>query len=238
MSARRRPVWALIAAGVTAGSLLLAACGVEVPDDVADDIEDARDETTTTEATPTTEVPTSDDDLEQSLIDNGYTLEEAQCGAENLRERLDDDEIAEIIEADTIEDIGFDTATEFAEALRPCVEDGAEGEGDAEGDDPEPDDPDPDEPDDPDDSRPGGGRGEGQVPDFGDDSDGDVSRSRFLAGLIAAGVPAEAAQCIVDEAYATLDQDELNTLFHSDSIEDVPADLLREFQDIVDGCQG
>ncbi len=101
----------------------VAACGVEVPDDVVAEIEAST--TTTVDVPRTTETPTSADALEQALIDNGYTLEEARCGAANLRAVLDDAEVRSIIEADTIEDISGRTARDFAAALRPCVEDGA-----------------------------------------------------------------------------------------------------------------
>jgi len=107
------------------GLLVIAGCGVDVPDDVADDIEDARDASTTEPPTSTTEAPTSDDHLEQALIDNGYTLAEARCGATNLREVLTDEEIAEIVAADFVDDIDPDLADSFADALQPCVEDGA-----------------------------------------------------------------------------------------------------------------
>lgn len=139
---------------------VLGACGVEVPDDVAVDV----DRSTDASGPSTTEPPTSDDPLEQALIDNGYTLDEARCAAENLREELDEDEIDDIVEADSLEDISVSSADEFADAVQPCIEDGAPVE------DPEPDDPrvpaDPDDPGDPDDGgrprvprRPGqGGR--------------------------------------------------------------------------------
>jgi len=223
----------------------VAACGVEVPEDVADEIEAARETDRAPDTPDTTEAPTSDDDLEQALIDNGYTLEEARCGAENLRERLDDDEIEEVIAADTIEDIGFGVATEFADALRPCVEDGAtddEPDDDSDGDDSD------DGPDgggeatpgdrggsEPDDGS-GAGRGDADVPDFGDDSTGDVSRSRFLAGLISAGIPAEIAACLVDGIYATFEQEDINVLFHADDRSEVPADVLAAFDEIAQDC--
>lgn len=208
-----------LAVGVVA---LGAACGVEVPDDVAADIRAST--TTTVDAPAPTEVPTSDDELEQALIDNGYSLDEAECGAANLRDELDDDEVRSIIEADTIEDISPDTARRFAEALRPCVEDGADpgsggsggGSGGSGGDDETP---------------PGG------MPRFGDDSDGDVSRSRFLAALISAGLGDEEARCVVDGVFSELDQDEINTLFHAESEADVPPDLLDVFMDINQECQ-
>lgn len=104
---------------------LLAACGVEVPDDVAADIEADRRTTSTSGVAATTVPPTSDDALEQTLIDNGYTLAEARCGAQNLRERLSEAEIAEIVAADTVEEIEPGLAEAFADALQPCVEDGA-----------------------------------------------------------------------------------------------------------------
>jgi hypothetical protein len=217
-----------------------------VPDDVAADI---RDTTTTTEAPTTTETPRSDDPLEQALIDNGYTLAEAECGAGNLRESLDEDEVQSIVDADTIEDISPGAARGFADALQPCVEDGAEpgdpddggggddgdgGDGgDGGGDPDEPDDPGGDDPDgdDPPDSGIGG------MPGFGDDSEGDVSRSRFLAALISGGVPDGQARCIVDAVYAELDQEDINALFHSDSEDDVPSDVLDAFFAIVDDCE-
>ena len=96
-----------------------AGCGVEVPDDVAE----ATSTTTAPEST-TTAPPMSDDELEQALIDNGYTLGEARCGAENLREQLDDSQIQDLIEADDIEDIRESTATAFAAALQPCLDAG------------------------------------------------------------------------------------------------------------------
>jgi len=208
----RRPVAAL----AVAAAGLVAACGVEVPDDVAADVRSSS--TTEADAPVTTETPTSDDELEQALIDNGYTLEEAECGAANLREVLDEDEVATIVEADTIEDISASTARAFADALRPCVEDGADT-----------DEPDADEPD---------GDGSFGMPGRGDDSEGDVSRSRFLAALIAGGVPDEVARCIVEDLYAELDQDDVNTLFHADSEADVPDDLLDAFTAITESCGG
>ncbi|QYG90966.1 hypothetical protein HC251_15005 [Iamia sp. SCSIO 61187] len=239
MTGTRRRAGAALLVGVLA---LAGACGVEVPDDVAADI---RDTTTTTEAPTTTETPRSDDPLEQALIDNGYTLAEAECGAENLRETLDEDEVQSIVDADTIEDISAGTARGFADALQPCVEDGADpgdpddsgdgdgdGDGDGGGDADEPGDPgdDPDG-DDPPDSGIGG------MPGFGDDSEGDVSRSRFLAALISGGVPDGQARCIVDAVYSELDQEDINTLFHSDSEDDVPPDVLDAFFAIVDDCE-
>lgn len=221
---------ALALALVALVGAVLGACGVEVPDDVAADIE--RSTTTTTEVPTTTAVPTSDDELEQALIDNGYTLEEARCGAENLRDRLSDAEVREVIEADTIEDIGFSTANDFADALRPCVEggaagdDGDDGPGDGDGDDE-------------DGGRPptaGPGPG-GRMPDIGDDSEVDVSRSRFLAALLAAGVEGEVARCFVDGVFAELDQDEINDLFHADSDDEVPADVQGLVMDLLDDCE-
>jgi hypothetical protein len=194
----------------------LAACGVEVPDDVAEDLQST---STTVDAPATTETPTSDDELEQALIDNGYTLAEAECGAENLRQTLDEDEIGSIVGADTIEDISASTARAFAEALRPCVEDGAGGEDDE-----------PDEGDD------GGGIGR-PMPGMGDDSEGDVSRSRFLAALISGGIADDEARCIVEGVYAELDQADINTLFHAKAESDVPDDVLDAFMDITDACR-
>lgn len=193
---------------------LLAACGVEVPDDVAEDVRESS--TTVAEVPATTETPTSDDELEQALIDNGYTLDESRCGAENLREELDESEVRSIVEADTIEDISASTARAFADALRPCVEDGAEP-----GEEPEEDD----------------GGGFGEMPDFGDDSEGDVSRSRFLSALIAGGIADEEARCIVEGVYAELDQEDINTLFHAESEADVPDDVLDAFMAITEECQ-
>lgn len=211
---RRAGLGALLAV-----ALGLAACGVEVPDDVA---ERATGTTTTTEGAPaTTEVPRSDDELEQALIDNGYSLDEARCGAERLRTELPDDEIREIIEADAITDISPRAAADFAAALRPCVtgEEDDEGEG---GDE--------------DDGRPDGGVTPG-LPDIGDDSRGDVSRSRFLAALLAAGAPDEQARCIVDAVYATFDQGVVNDIFRARSPDDLPAGVERELAAIVDGCR-
>ncbi len=98
---------------------LVAACGVEVPDDVA-----ARAASTTSAsegATTTTEAPTSDDDLEQALLDNGYTLDEATCGAEALREELDTDQIEEITGAESVDDIDRGSAEDFADAIGGCL---------------------------------------------------------------------------------------------------------------------
>lgn len=100
--------------------LTLAGCGVEVPDDVAT----ATSTTEPGDAATTTEAPRSDDELEQALIDNGYSLEEARCGAENLRAELGESQIQEVIRADDIEDIRESTATAFARALQPCVDGG------------------------------------------------------------------------------------------------------------------
>ncbi len=203
---------------VVAVAGIVAACGVEVPDDVAADVRSSSTEAE--EAPATTETPTSDDELEQALIDNGYTLAEAECGAENLRAALDEADIASIVDADTIEDISASTARAFADALRPCVEDGADGD-------------EPDEADEPDD----GDDGIGRMPDLGDDSEGDVSRSRFLAALISGGIPDDEARCIVDRLYAELDQDDINALFHADDEADVPDDLLDAFMAITEGCR-
>ena len=213
MTARRALV-AVVVAVLGAGA---AACGVEVPDDVAMEV---RETTTTTEAATTTEVPTSDDELEQALIDNGYTAEESRCGAENLRAALDEGELQTIIDAGSIEDISASTARAFAEAIQPCVEGGG-----AAGEDPGEEPPDDD---------PGLGGG---MPDFGDDSEGDVSRSRFLAALISGGVPDEQARCIVEDLYAELEQDDINALFHAESEADVPDDLLDAFMAIVQSCE-
>jgi hypothetical protein len=203
-----------VAVLVVALAGLVTACGVEVPDDVADDI---RSSTTAADEVPaTTETPRSDDELEQALIDNGYTQDEAVCGAANLRDELDEAEIRTIVDADTIEDISASTARAFADALRPCVEDGAT----------EPEEP--DEPDDPD------GR---DMPGFGDDSEGDVSRARFLAALISGGIPDAEARCIVAGVFEELDQDEINELFHAEDEDDLPAALLDTFMDITDGCR-
>jgi hypothetical protein len=203
---------------------LAGACGVEVPDDVAEDL---RETTTTTDDAPsTTETPTSDDELEQALIDNGYTLAEAECGAENLRDQLGEDEVRSIVDAETIEDISASTARAFADALRPCVEDGAEGDGGSDGPGSGDDDPD-------------GGDGDGiggGMPDFGDDSEGDVSRSRFLSGLISAGIGDEEARCVVDRVYAELDQEDINTLFHAATEDDIPDELLDAIRDITEDC--
>lgn len=209
----RRLAGLLVAGGVVGG--LLAGCGVDVPDDVAAEI---RSSTTTEAGAPaTTAVPRSDDELEQALIDNGYSLEEAECGAANLREQLGEDEVRSIVEADTIEDIGPSTARGFADALRPCVEDGASADP---SDDPAP--------------PPDGGE---QMPGFGDDSEGDVSRARFLAALISGGIPDEQARCIVAGVFAELDQEEINLLFHAESESDVPAAILDTFTAITDGCE-
>lgn len=210
----RRAVVALVVA--LAG--VAAACGVEVPDDVAADIRSST--TVADEAPATTETPRSDDELEQALIDNGYTLDEAECGAANLRDELDEAEVRTIVEADTIEDISASTARAFADALRPCVEDGA-GE------------PDESEPDEPDESEPEGP----DMPGRGDDSEGDVSRARFLAALISGGIPDAEARCIVAGVFDRLDQDEINELFHSDDADEVPPDLLDAFMDITEGCR-
>lgn len=105
----------------------MAACGVEVPEDVADR---ATSTQATTEASvTTTEAPRSDDELEQALLDNGYTEDEAQCGAENLRDDLDADEIDEVIGADDIEEIDPRTAADFGEAISECLDDGSDDEG-------------------------------------------------------------------------------------------------------------
>ncbi len=225
----------LAAIAVAALGVLVGACGVDVPDDVAAEI--AATSTTEAGAPPTTVTPRSDDELEQALIDNGYTLAEARCGAANLRARLDDEEIRSIIDADTIEDISPGAAQDFADALRGCVEDGTDVD----------DDPDfgsgPD--DGPDVGRGGGGSeernpGDGigrEMPGFGDDSDGAVSRSRFLAALIVAGVPDDEARCIVDATFAQLDQADIDLLFHAESDDDVPAGLLAAFDAIVAGCR-
>lgn len=227
-------------------ALGLAACGVEVPDEVASR---ATSTTTTTEGgTPTTEAPTSDDELEQALLDNGYTLDEARCGADNLRAEVDDDEIDEIIEADTIEDIDPAMAADFASALQDCVQDGAtdgdddserpDDDGDVEGDEDDDGPRDPDAPDDPDRPRdPDPPDGGADMPDFGDDSEGDVSRSRFLSALIVSGVSDTEARCIVDAVYSELEQDDINDLFHAASTEEIPPDVVTVFEGIIDECR-
>ncbi len=111
---------ALAAAAV----LALGACGVELPDDVA-----ARASTTTTTSTTipsTTAVPNSDDELEQTLIDNGFSLEEAQCGAKALKDALSADEIDAINGLENLENIDSSIAEEYADAVSPCVKDGAD----------------------------------------------------------------------------------------------------------------
>jgi hypothetical protein len=231
VTGRRRRAVAVVAVALAG---LVAACGVEVPDDVAEDL---RTTTTTTGAPSTTETPTSDDELEQALIDNGYTQDEAVCGAENLRAALDEDGIRTIIDADTIEDISASTARAFANALRPCVEDGAGG------DEPPPGDPgdgspgDGDGDDDGDDDEDDGRGGLGRMPGFGDDSEGDVSRSRFLSALISGGIADDEARCIVAEVFDQLDQGDINALFHAESSDDVPDDVLDTFMDITDACR-
>lgn len=107
--------------------LALVGCGVEVPDDVA---RRSNSTTSTTEAPPrTTEAPTSDDELEQVLLDNGYTPDEAGCGAANLRDSLEESQIDEILGAGSIDDIDGPTASDFAAALRDCLEgDGGGGD--------------------------------------------------------------------------------------------------------------
>ncbi len=202
-----RRVAVLVSAVLAVGGLL-AGCGVDVPDDVAAEIRSSS--TTEAGAPATTAVPRSDDELEQALIDNGYSLEEAECGAANLREQLDEDEVRSIVEADTIEDIGPSAARGFADALRPCVEDGASAETSV-----------------PDQAMPG----------FGDDSEGDVSRARFLAALISGGIPDEQARCIVAGVFDQLDQEEINLLFHAESESDVPAAILDAFTAITDDCE-
>jgi len=125
--------WAGPAVSALVVVLMMVGCGVEVPDDVA---ARATSTTTTSEAGPsTTATPTSDDPLEQALIDNGYSADEATCGATNLREELDEDQVDDIIGAEDIDDIGADTAADFARALRDCVDndasedDGSEDDG-------------------------------------------------------------------------------------------------------------
>lgn len=206
----RRRSRAALGAGLVALVALVAACGVEVPDEVADDL---RGTTTTTEVPATTETPQSEDELEQALIDNGYSEEEAACGAQNLREALDEEQIASIVEAETIEDISPSTGRAFARALAPCVEGG--GRPGFEG--PNPPDEDDDGPD------PGAGR--------------PVSRSQFLSGLISGGVPEDQARCIVAGVYRQLAPDEISALFHADSDADVPDDVLDTFEAISDSCE-
>lgn len=111
--------WTVFAAATVA---LVAGCGVEVPDDVADR---ATSTAPTTEANPaTTEAPTSDDPLEQALLNNGYEPGEATCGAERLRAELDDDQIDEVIGADDVGEIDPRDAADFADAIDECLEDG------------------------------------------------------------------------------------------------------------------
>lgn len=116
---------------MAAVSFSLAACGVEVPDDIASR---ATSTTTTTTAVPqTTAVPTSDDELEQALIDNGFSLAEARCGAEALRESLSEGEIEEITGLESIGDIDASLAEDYREAVSPCVENGADDDDDGGG---------------------------------------------------------------------------------------------------------
>lgn len=207
----------------------LAACGVEVPDDVA-----TASTTPTTEAPPSsTEPPTSDDDLEQALIGYGYSVEEAECGAANLRDELDDAEIEALVAADSIEDIPPGTAIDFADALRPCVEDGA---GTEPSDPVEPDDPSPD-PDDPSDPVPPPTEPEGPgMPDLPDAGQGDVTRSRFLAALLASGFGVPEARCVVEDLFETFDQETINEIFQSTGPEDVDPEVAEQVQAILDGC--
>jgi hypothetical protein len=105
---------------VLAGSALVAGCGVEVPDDVAE----ATSTTTEPPESTTTAPPTSDDELEQVLLDNGFSLEEARCGAANLREELSASEVQEILRVDDVEDIRESTSIAFSAALDPCLDGG------------------------------------------------------------------------------------------------------------------
>lgn len=119
-----------LVAGVAVAVALIAGCGVEVPDDVADRATSTAP--TTAPAPSTTEAPTSDDELEQALLDNGYTVGESECGAEALREELDEDQIDEIIGADSVEDIDPSSAADFADAIGGCLDeedDGGSGPG-------------------------------------------------------------------------------------------------------------
>ncbi len=111
-----------VVAGVAMALLVTAGCGVEVPDDVADRATSTAP--TTEPAATTTESPTSDDELEQALLNNGYEPEEATCGAERLREELDDDQIDEVIGAESVEDIDERLATDFADAISGCLDAG------------------------------------------------------------------------------------------------------------------
>jgi hypothetical protein len=103
---------------VLATASVLVGCGVEVPDEVAT----ATAPSTEPAASTTTAPPMSDDEIEQALLDNGYSLAEARCGAENLREQLPDSQIEEVLRSDDIEDIRESTADAFADALQPCLD--------------------------------------------------------------------------------------------------------------------
>jgi hypothetical protein len=139
---------------------------------------------------------------------------------------LDDDEVRSIVEADTIEDISPGVARRFADALRPCVEGGA-GTGSTDST--------PAPPPGPGGGDPGGGIGD-RMPGAGDEGDGTVSRSRFLAALLASGVPDAQARCIVERLYAQLGQDEIDQLFRASSPDEVAPDVLATFDAITDAC--
>lgn len=226
MSRRSRAASVIVAAVTTVG---LIGCGVEVPDDVAARATPST-APTTAPAPSSTAPPTSDDDLEQALIGYGYSVAEAECGAANLRETLDEADIEALIEAESIEDIPPRAALDFADALRPCVEDGPGGPG-------EPQDPDdPSDPVPPTTEQPTPEPPDGGMPDLPDAGEGDVTRSRFLAALLAAGFGVPEARCVVDGLYDAFDQETINEIFRSAGPEDVDPDVADQVQEILDGC--
>ncbi len=104
---------------VLAAGLVLAGCGVEV---------DASAPSTTTtiiDATITTgSVPPSDDPLVAMLERNGYSREEATCGADELRNELSDHEVDSIVDARDLTDIDPSIAEEFGDIMSDCLDGG------------------------------------------------------------------------------------------------------------------
>jgi hypothetical protein len=99
----------------------VAACGVEVPEGAG---RPEPTSTTTTTEVPTTETPRGRDDVEQFLIDNGFSLAEARCGASSLRDELTHSQVEALLEAGNLAEIDDRVADAYAAALQRCLDQG------------------------------------------------------------------------------------------------------------------
>jgi len=97
-------------------ALALAGCGVEV--DAAAPTTSAT--TATTLVAPP--VPPSDDALVNMLERNGYSRDEATCGAEQLRDQLSSDEVDSLVDAQDLTDIDPTIADEFGSIMSDCLD--------------------------------------------------------------------------------------------------------------------